>query len=278
MEKPIAFPQRGSGVASTVSPDRPTITSGMNPTSAPPTTLPRAKRRNDPGAQARRDLARVKKTRDVLRDAADVLRERAEVKYRVMDLCRDTYPVRLMCRCLRVSPSGYCAWRSCPQGPRAQDNGRPLVRIQELHEASDGVFGALRMWEELRYEGEACSRNRVARLIRLHGLHGVPARGRRRKKKRGSGGRPAGIEDHLARNFVARRANAKWVTDITEISTEEGKLYLRAVQDLYSKEYPSAPFEANRVPSPRCLQDWGPLQGTREDSSGQVRWWYAAIT
>jgi len=111
-----------------------------------------------------------------------------------------------------------------------------MVRIQELHTASDGVFGAPRMWEELRYEGEGCSRNRVARLMRAHGLQGVPARGRRRKKKRGSGGRPAGIEDHLARNFVARRANAKWVTDITEISTEEGKLYLSAVQDLYSKE------------------------------------------
>jgi putative transposase len=139
-----------------------------------------------------------------------------------------------MCRCLRVSPSGYYAWRKRKPSPRTQENARLLTRIQELHKASDGVLGAPRMWEELEAEGETCSPNRVARLMRLHGLQGVPVRRAWRKKP--SGKQPVGVENHLARDFVAQRSNAKWVTDITYIPTTEGWLYLSAVQDLYSKE------------------------------------------
>ncbi len=139
-----------------------------------------------------------------------------------------------MCRCLHVSPSGYYAWRSRPLGPRAQDNERLLRRIRELHEESDGVFGSPRMWEELRFEGETCSQNRVARLMHLHGIQGVPQRRRWRKKV--SGDRPADIRNHLDRDFAAEAPNRKWVTDITYIRTGEGWLYLSAVIDLYSKE------------------------------------------
>ncbi len=89
------------------------------------------------------------------------------------------------------------------------------------------------MWEELRFEGETCSRNRVARLMRVDGLQGIPHR--RRWKKKVSGPRPVGIENHLARDFVSRQPNTKWVTDITYIRTGEGWLYLCVVVDLFSK-------------------------------------------
>ncbi len=88
------------------------------------------------------------------------------------------------------------------------------------------------MWEELRYQGESCSRNRVARLMRDDGLRGIPQRRRWRKKP--SGARPDHVRNHLARDFSADEPNTKWVTDITYIRTAEGWLYLSVVVDLYS--------------------------------------------
>jgi putative transposase len=139
-----------------------------------------------------------------------------------------------MCRCLQVSPSGYYGWQKRALSPRVRENQRLVKRIRELHTMSDGVFGSPRMWEELRYEGESCSRNRVARLMRLNGIQGIPQKKHWRKKV--SAQRPAAIRNHLDRDFNATRSNSKWVTDITYIRTGEGWLYLCAVLDLYSKE------------------------------------------
>ena len=52
--------------------------------------------------------------------------------------CRKEYPIRLMCRCLKVSPSGYYAWESRLPSERERDNGRLLERIREIH----GTAGA----------------------------------------------------------------------------------------------------------------------------------------
>ncbi len=88
------------------------------------------------------------------------------------------------------------------------------------------------MWQELRYLGEPCSRNRVARLMRDNGLRGIPQRRRWRTKPTGT--RPDHVQNHLARDFKAHQPNTKWVTDITYIRTGEGWLYLSVVVDLYS--------------------------------------------
>ena len=58
---------------------------------------------------------------------------------------------------------------------RHQDNARLSRRIHQLHQASDGVYGSPRIWEELQYEGEECSLNRVARLMKANNLTGIPA-------------------------------------------------------------------------------------------------------
>jgi putative transposase len=150
----------------------------------------------------------------------------------MIERCREAFPVRLMCRCLRVSASGYYGWRGRPVSRRKQANKRLLVRIRSLHAESDGVFGSPRMWEELRYVGEPCSRNRVARLMRDDGLRGIPQRRRWRPKRTGT--RPDHVQNHLARDFTADEPNTKWVTDITYIRTAEGWLYLAVVVDLYS--------------------------------------------
>ena len=95
------------------------------------------------------------------------------MKYRVIDRCREAYPIRLMCRCLKVSPSGYYGWCDRPMSPRARENQRLLERIRVLHAESDGILGAGRIWEDLRDEGEQCSLNRVARLMREDEIQGV---------------------------------------------------------------------------------------------------------
>ena len=114
----------------------------------------------------------------------------------------------------------------------AKDNARLLARIEQLHADSDGVKGSPRIWEDLRYEGESCGKNRVARLMREASLQGIPQRRRWRNKPVGD--RPGGIRNHLDRQFVADEPNTKWVTDITYVRTAEHWLYLCVVIDLHS--------------------------------------------
>lgn len=154
------------------------------------------------------------------------------MRYRMIERCRDAFPIRLMCRCLKVSPSGYYGWRERPLSARAQDNQRLVERIQVLHTESDGVLGSPRIWEELRYAGETCSLNRVARLMQAHAIQGIPQRTRWRKKPVNQ--RPSDVINHLERDFAADAPNTKWVTDITYIRTQESWLYLCVVVDLYS--------------------------------------------
>ena len=153
------------------------------------------------------------------------------MKFRMIQRCRDAFPIRLMYRCLRVSASGYYGWAARVPRARPRENARLLTRIRPLHAETDGIIGSPRIWEDLRYAGERCGRHRVARLMRPAGLRGVPRRRRWRTKP--SGTPPAGTHN-LERDFTATAPNTKWVTDITYMRTAEHGLYLCVVQDLYS--------------------------------------------
>jgi transposase InsO family protein len=90
------------------------------------------------------------------------------------------------------------------------------------------------MWQELRYLGEPCSRNRVARLMRDNGLRGIPQRRRWRTKPTGT--RPDHVQNHLARDFKAHEPNTKWVTDIERHEA----LSNRAVMKGHGRQYVAA--------------------------------------
>lgn len=113
------------------------------------------------------------------------------------------------------------------------ENTRLVLRIRQIHEDSQGAIGMPRMHEDLTHEGETASKNRIARLMASEGLQGWP-----RRKKRGQRAQsalsPPGIENRLNRDFSALEPETKWVTDITEIPTAEGKLFLCVVVDLFS--------------------------------------------
>lgn len=149
----------------------------------------------------------------------------------MIERCRDAFPVRMMCRLLKVSASGYYDWRDRRPSPRDQANEALLRLIQEQHDLSDGTMGAPRIRDELNYQGQVCGVNRVARLMRLEGLQGIPQK--RRWRKKSPSARPGPVSNELKRDFTADHPNQKWVTDITYIPTAEGFLYLCIVKELF---------------------------------------------
>lgn len=142
------------------------------------------------------------------------------------------YSVQAMCRILEVAPSGYYEWLLQPISNRAKEDARLLTLIRASFVASHGIYGAPRVFLDLREAGETCSKHRVARLMRenkLRALHGY-------RMRRWSVGKPAVlIPNLLKRQFTVTRRNKAWVTDITYIRTWQGWLYLAVVMDLFSR-------------------------------------------
>ena len=100
------------------------------------------------------------------------------MKYACVTLYRREFPVRLMCRVLAVSASGYYAWRGRPTCAHAIADERLLVHIRAAYRESDGTYGAPRVHNELRRQGQRVAKKHVARLMRADGLVGCPARRR----------------------------------------------------------------------------------------------------
>jgi hypothetical protein len=88
----------------------------------------------------------------------------------------DRWPIRLMCRVLEVSASGYYAWRNRSEGARARANRTLLADVRRLHAEHHGRYGSPRMHAALRAEGRMASRGRVARLMRSHGIRALAGR------------------------------------------------------------------------------------------------------
>lgn len=92
------------------------------------------------------------------------------MRYRVIQEHDRRYPIRLMCRALAVSPTGYYAWRTRPASGRATANQTLLTELRQLHHESRQTYGSPRMWRVLVARGRVVGRHRVARLMRHDGL------------------------------------------------------------------------------------------------------------
>lgn len=153
--------------------------------------------------------------------------------YEFIKAHRHEHDVRLMCRVLEVTPSGYYAWLKNPQSRRSIENARLLKLIRASFNASNGIYGSPRVFLDLREAGETCSKHRVARLMRVNKIR--PVRGYSRKPKFGA--KPSELAPNvLQRQFAVNRPNKAWVTDITYVRTWEGWLYLAVVMDLFSRK------------------------------------------
>jgi putative transposase len=89
---------------------------------------------------------------------------RVPVIYGFIKANTDQFSVQVMCRLLGVAPSGYYAWLLQPLSDRAREDARLLRLIRASFPSSQGIYGAPRVFLDLREAGETCSKHRVARL------------------------------------------------------------------------------------------------------------------
>ena len=155
------------------------------------------------------------------------------MKYAYIREQQSRYPVQTMCHILEVSKSGYYAWLGRGESARAAEDRELESEIERIHDESGKRYGSPRVMRALRRMGRKHSRKRVARLMAQKDLSG-------RKKKRFKYTTRADpthkpSENLLGREFHADEPNRKWVSDIKQIPTDEGDLYLAVLIDLYSR-------------------------------------------
>ncbi|MCD1592223.1 MAG: IS3 family transposase [Qipengyuania citrea] len=184
--------------------------------------------------QLKRELQRVTEERDILKKANRVFRQGCKVRYAFVAEHRTLFPVRAMCRCLRIQPSGFYAWLKNPLSRRAKEDVRQTAMIRQAWEDSGKVYGYRKLHDDLLDQGETCCPNRVARLASR--LAGIKAKIGYKRRPGSYGGKPSRVVDNtLARQFDVAAPDKTWVTDITYIRTQEGFAYLAVVIDLYSR-------------------------------------------
>ncbi|HEY6467064.1 MAG TPA: IS3 family transposase, partial [Candidatus Acidoferrales bacterium] len=117
---------------------------------------------------------------------------------------RNQYDVKMMCRLLEVTRSGYYAWLHEPISHRAQEDARLLRLIRASFIASHGVYGSPRVFLDLREAGETRSKHRVARLMRVTKIRPV---GGYRKRHRSASMPSELVPNILLRNFDVTSPN-----------------------------------------------------------------------
>ena len=151
----------------------------------------------------------------------------------IVRACSDL-PVAVCCRVMKVSTSGFYAWRSDPVSDRDWADAVLTNTIVDIHAMSRRSYGSPRVHAELRLGlGERCSRKRVERLMRQSGRAGIYRRKGRGCTRRDPFAEPA--DDLVGRQFDPSGPDRLWVMDVTEHPTGEGKIYLVTVLDAYSR-------------------------------------------
>ena len=150
------------------------------------------------------------------------------VKYRIIQVFADKYPVQEMCLFFEVSRSGYYAWLRRKNIP---DKDLPLAElIRECQSERGRIHGYryIHLWLA-RKKQICCNPKTVLRVMRKYDLLSEV----RRKKYHPCGQQLHRYTNLLNRHFQAERPNSKWVTDISYIPTEQGFLYLSVIRDLF---------------------------------------------
>jgi putative transposase len=147
----------------------------------------------------------------------------------VQDLAADGIPVTVTCRVLGFSPQGFYKWRSRPCSDRDFNDAHLINAMVDIH-ADDPAFGYRFIADELARRGHTMSDNRVQRLCQQEQIWSIFAKKRGLSRRAG----PPVHDDRLRRDFAASGPDERWVGDITEHPTSEGKLYLCVFKDLWS--------------------------------------------
>jgi putative transposase len=156
------------------------------------------------------------------------------VRFRFIVAEKATHSITILCRCLRVTRSGFYAWQRRPESTHARDDRRLKVLVHVSFEESTHRYGSPRVYKDLREQHEHVSRKRVIRLMQEDGL---VARVRKRYKRTTMSDHDQPVAANLLdRRFTAEAPNQRWVGDTTEfVIGSSGKLYLAAIMDLFSR-------------------------------------------
>jgi putative transposase len=146
---------------------------------------------------------------------------------------RQTYPIRLLCAVLQVSPSGY--YRFVHRGGgQAQPDPTLIGQVKRIYRASRGTYGSRRLCAALQQAGCQVGRYRTRTLMRQAKLQF--RRTRRRPPTTDSRHASPIAPNVLNRQFAVATANQVWGSDITALWTQEGWLYIAIVVDLFSRK------------------------------------------
>ena len=155
-----------------------------------------------------------------------------------IDELREEYGVEPICAQLPIAPSCYFEAKAREADSerlpaRAKRDAELVPEIERIWVENRRVYGARKIWRQLRREGFGAPRCAVERLMRRAGLRGI-VRGRRARTTvpDEAAARPA---DLVNRQFKAERPNQIWVADITYVATWAGFVYVAFVVDVYSR-------------------------------------------
>lgn len=140
-----------------------------------------------------------------------------------------------LCEAFGVSRSGYYAWQAREPSARALANERLVAEMHILRQGEEACYGSPRMTRELQARGLACSENRVARLMRAHGLRAQRAPRFVPRTTDSDHDEPV-APNRLAAAPVPDGPNQIWRQDLTYVRTGAGWLYLALVMDLWSRK------------------------------------------
>ena len=148
-------------------------------------------------------------------------------------------PYAVCCAILGVSVSWLYKWIKNEPRPQQRRRAELDAEVLKMFKASKRTYGSPRIHADLLEAGWTVSVNTVADSMRRQDLQG-------RKPKHSKGltkqdKKAPKFPDLLKRDFTAPAANVKWCGDITEIPTDEGKLYLATVLDLFSRKLLACP-------------------------------------
>jgi putative transposase len=149
---------------------------------------------------------------------------------------RGQYPFGVLCRVLRVSSSGFHAWRGRAPSARATARARLKLAVLAAHQRTRATYGSARLQHELAADGFHCSLGTLKRVRRELGLRCVQQKKRFRVQTTDSCHALPVAENLLAQEFTVQRPDEVWTADITYVPTEEGWLYVAAIKDLYAGE------------------------------------------
>ena len=149
----------------------------------------------------------------------------------VRDLADEGFPVRLTCGVLNIAPQPYYRWLRSPLCRRDLEDAYLVNELVDAHR-DDPTFGYRFLADEVKDRGHATSETRVHKLCRSHRIWSTTTKKGRKASGKTPG--PAVSDDLVQRVFRAPAPNRLWLTDITEHSTSEGKLYLCSIKDCFS--------------------------------------------